>query len=1422
MTTLSPDDIKRVSSLAEAGIKGGIHSDSTLLVALKDGSLWIWKQTGVEERDEIFMYHLALALFRGIVPETEPLYIPKLGWGSAQRKVSGVPAARVDGLHGYFHGNDEIQADLVAMIIMDYLTGNPDRHANNWFLMETDRLAAIDNGWAGKELVIEFGLVLEPARLAGIEGDKKLWPRFLNMVLWMIQDLHGKGDQARAIAQEIGIEREQAVDMVRLWEPKLEKLRRFVQAEVAKNPKMLDGGAPDITLKARTYIETPEEAPEGTPVETGPRGGLYYESEPNLPGFEETPQQRARHDIAPQTILEASQTDPESLKALMDMQLEAVGQALLRKPEYKDYDNSTPEVRGAVKDGIARRLAEKTGLDYATVTTYIQSWSGSSSDNSFESLSMQMAAAELFEIEPTEFIKKAWDGLTDTLSSRTVPNDVAIGAGKTIALKNATAILQAMYDDTQERLKAAGVEKVTLFRGMRWWEDVGDNPAPDAVFVHDRQLAPGIWTGETEFHSNPLSSWAYSYAKAMDFANYKLEDAEEYGEEVDYDDPEVADDAEEALRDAYGAAYEEGDDPDIDAIADEDERYDAWKEKFLGDYGGNAVMWATETEAIEIPVQYPAITRMLASVTVPREKIIATAVTGLGCLEEDEIVITGGKFNQRVYTADDPDGTNEFPSSQSIKEWEGAAPEPAAPEPGPAAATEEITQKPGRIPEELMTQRLEEIRTDPLLKPDDKYNQSSDLIFEWWRREDEPLKGQSDTIFNKYYNEKMGWKNEAAYTQESAVVHLAQATLALDYQERLEAARQTAGVEPDWLDLVKYQHQRDYDRAHIKLLRALAGGALSVDDFNKKVASIYSRVTAQAKLREDGYDSTDPKIVAQQQEYIKARDAIAASGPMYGETYDKLVALNKKHDAWLASLPKMSKMMKALKVYLNAGEEAPEGVEVKHGPRGGRYYDAQGRGPGADDRRQPGSRPSPDRFNEMQHFNEYAYMADARAAAVEAAGGQRYVEVGAFDPRTRTFLKQRVAERIAEATGLHPRVVQDFISAWASSASDNHPVSLSVQLAAAEMFGVEPPEFIKHAAEAASGKMQDWIDDARKIVPAVYADTQAWLKKHGIKKLYLARGMHLIGDELPDDFRLKLSDEQVNRLYKMRMQQFDRSEAEALAAAATFAATRAERGYGASVAAHGTPTIPGLISDDPEKVKQLYDEARKSLRDDIHENPAHLVDVVHSDALGWLNDEWREREDAIDEKYRHVTDEWGTPAGRAADKKKRAEEQANSEKLREGKDELDGWLNEMLQWDDEVSFQQNPLSSWSSDARTASAFAERSGDESIAQAAVVMYAEVPAERIVSTPFTGFGCLTEQEILVAGGPTEVFARAVGRSMLSSPQRDWLEAKKDFLGADKYWMMQGKSKAEAAALEAKFGPYAGAAHMIHGKIKPGKPD
>src|SRR3990167_8201342 len=58
---------------------------------------------------------------------------------------------------------------------------------------------------------------------------------------------------------------------------------------------------------------------------------------------------------------------------------------------------------------------------------------------------------------------------------------------------------------------------------------------------------------------------------------------------------------------------------------------------------------------------------------------------------------------------------------------------------------------------------------------------------------------------------------------------------------------------------------------------------------------------------------------------------------------------------------------------------------------------------------------------------------------------------------------------------------------------------------------------------------------------------------------------------------------------------------------------------------------------------------------------------------------------------------------------------------------------------EDIDFKSNPLSSWSVDAKVYGTWDSH-----------VLFAKVPASRILSTPFTGFGCLNEFEFVVVGG------------------------------------------------------------------------
>lgn len=100
--------------------------------------------------------------------------------------------------------------------------------------------------------------------------------------------------------------------------------------------------------------------------------------------------------------------------------------------------------------------------------------------------------------------------------------------------------------------------------------------------------------------------------------------------------------------------------------------------------------------------------------------------------------------------------------------------------------------------------------------------------------------------------------------------------------------------------------------------------------------------------------------------------------------------------------------------------------------------------------------------------------------------------------------------------------------------------------------------------------------------------------------------------------------------------------------------------------------------------------------------------------------------------------------------------------------ELAAGSQEMIgedRWLGEANFEQNPLSSWSIDPNTARQFSTTRPKDSYYEElhiAVTMWAEVPAERIISTPFTGPGCLTESEFLVAGGKMPVHFRGAAIS------------------------------------------------------------
>ncbi len=225
-------DIKDMKPVDEAGIRGGIHSENTFLVRMHDGSEWFYKVGVKEERDELFAYELSQLLFGSVVPEVRLVDLGK-GIGSMMRRVNGVAAGHVDGIHGYFHGGSDLLRDLANIVVLDFLVGNTDRHEGNWFVTHDGRLAAIDNGFVGYQPAIPMQRCLRPAKFAGVYKDPELWPQFLVYMAEIVREAKGRGREVRIMADRVGLNSREAEALVDLWELKLDGLRKEIARHLA-------------------------------------------------------------------------------------------------------------------------------------------------------------------------------------------------------------------------------------------------------------------------------------------------------------------------------------------------------------------------------------------------------------------------------------------------------------------------------------------------------------------------------------------------------------------------------------------------------------------------------------------------------------------------------------------------------------------------------------------------------------------------------------------------------------------------------------------------------------------------------------------------------------------------------------------------------------------------------------------------------------------------------------------------------------------------------------------------------------------------------------------------------------------------------------------------------------------------------------
>jgi len=126
----------------------------------------------------------------------------------------------------------------------------------------------------------------------------------------------------------------------------------------------------------------------------------------------------------------------------------------------------------------------------AATSTLINQWAQTSNDSSPVSLAMQQAAADQFHLDDAA----KWE----INSEQTLEQKLNLHVDSAYAANGDVyrSFLQAQYDNTQEQLKAAGIESLTVYRGSK----IGDADV-------------------SEVTTRPMSSWSTSFEVAANFSN---------------------------------------------------------------------------------------------------------------------------------------------------------------------------------------------------------------------------------------------------------------------------------------------------------------------------------------------------------------------------------------------------------------------------------------------------------------------------------------------------------------------------------------------------------------------------------------------------------------------------------------------------------------------------------------------------------------------------------------------------------------------------------------------------------------------------------------------------------------------------------------------------------------------------------------
>lgn len=180
-------------------------------------------------------------------------------------------------------------------------------------------------------------------------------------------------------------------------------------------------------------------------------------------------------------------------------------------PKHYEYGQSLDDItmsdaeRRTWKNSVVSNLATDTGMSYDRINELVGTWARTANDNDPTSLGLQMAAHEEFGVPLTKWQRENIEEIKVYGPERR-PAKTNIEEFEK-AREDGHKFLRAMYNRTQEELKAAGIDEVLLYRG--------------SVQIEPRDT-PEKWRklySTDTLNENAMGSWSLSYRTANAFAH---------------------------------------------------------------------------------------------------------------------------------------------------------------------------------------------------------------------------------------------------------------------------------------------------------------------------------------------------------------------------------------------------------------------------------------------------------------------------------------------------------------------------------------------------------------------------------------------------------------------------------------------------------------------------------------------------------------------------------------------------------------------------------------------------------------------------------------------------------------------------------------------------------------------------------------